>query len=629
MSFITVDFETYYSNEYSLSKMTTEEYVRDPRFQIIGVGISLDGDTPLWISGSHTEIKNKLLTLVDWDESAVLCHNTMFDGAILEWILGLRPVFYFDTLCIARAVHGVEAGGSLAKLVQRYELGEKGTEVINALGKRLEDFSPEELTRYGEYCKNDASLTTALFKKLVLEFPESELSLIDMTLKMFLRPSLRLDDALLVTRLEEVREEKQELLNGLMQELNCADEESVRKKLCSNPQFAAILRERNVEPPMKISPRTGKEAYALAKNDEGFMALQEHEDPIVQQLCAVRLGTKSTLEEARIERFLGIGQRNRGFLPVPLKYYGAHTGRWSGMDSINFQNLPSRDKRKKALKNSVIAPSGHVIVDCDSSQIEARVLAWWAGQDDVVQAFARKEDIYCQDASMVYGRTITKADPIERFVGKTMRLGLGYGTGAKKLKHTLKTTPPGADPSLEECEGWVKTWRSANSGITNLWRECDQALNHMMSTRPLGNGCRWRHGWGALELGLHGVVTVSAGGIRLPNGLYIRYKNLRREEDGVMYDSRKGPVNIWGGAMVENIVQALARIIVGEQLLAVNKLYPVTLTVHDAGVWVVPEEERETALAFITKAMSTPPQWCADLPVACEAKSGPSYGEVK
>ena len=298
-------------------------------------------------------------------------------------------------------------------------------------------------------------------------------------------------------------------------------------------------------------------------------------------------------------------------------------------DSVNFQNLPSRDKRKKALKNSVVAPSGHIIVDCDSSQIEARVLAWWAGQDDVVQAFARKEDIYCQDASMVYGRTITKANPVERFVGKTMRLGLGYGTGAKKLKHTLKTTPPGADPSLEECEGWVKTWRSANSGITALWRECDQALNHMMSTRPLGNGCRGRHGWGALELGLHGVVTVSAGGIRLPNGLYIRYKNLRREEDGVMYDSRKGPVNIWGGAMVENIVQALARIIVGEQLLAVNKLYPVTLTVHDAGVWVVPEEERETALAFITKAMSTPPQWCADLPVACEAKSGPSYGEVK
>jgi DNA polymerase len=618
MSFVTLDFETFYSNDFSLTKMTTEEYVRDPRFQIIGVSASIDGGTPVWLRGSHDEIRNALLMLVDWDESAVLCHNTLFDGAILEWILGLRPVFYFDTLSMARALHGVNAGGSLAKLVQRYELGEKGTEVVNALGKRVEDFSPEDLARYGEYCKNDVALTTALFKQMVLGFPEAELDLIDMTLKMFIRPALRLDDALLVERLEEVRNEKRGLLGGLMQELSCEDEEGVRKKLCSNPKFAAILERRGVAVPMKISPTTGKETYALAKNDEGFMLLQEHEDPIVQQLCAVRLGTKSTLEEARIERFLDIGKRNRGYLPVPLKYYGAHTGRWSGMDSINFQNLPSRDKRKKALKNSVIAPLGHVVIDCDSSQIEARVLAWWAGQDDVVQAFARKEDIYCQDASKVYGRIITKADPIERFVGKTMRLGLGYGTGAKKLQHTLKTTPPGTDPSLEECEGWVKTWRSANYSITALWRECDQALNYMMSgeTAPL-------------TLGLHGAVTVSAEGIRLPNGLYIRYKNLRREEDGVIYDSRKGPVKIWGGAMVENIVQGLARIIVGEQLLAVNKLYPVALTVHDAGVWVVPEEEREAALAFITKAMSTPPQWCRDLPVACEAKSGPSYGEVK
>ena len=157
MSFITVDFETYYSNEYSLSKMTTEEYVRDPRFQIIGVGISLDGDAPVWITGTHAEIRVQMLQLVDWDESAVLCHNTLFDGAILEWILQIHAAFYFDTLCMARAVHGVEAGGSLAKLVQRYELGEKGTEVVAAMNKRLEDFSPEELNRYGEYCKNDVA----------------------------------------------------------------------------------------------------------------------------------------------------------------------------------------------------------------------------------------------------------------------------------------------------------------------------------------------------------------------------------------------------------------------------------------------------------------------------------------
>ncbi|MFO0007233.1 MAG: DNA polymerase [bacterium] len=512
----------------------------------------------------------------------------------------------------------MDAGGSLAALVSRYGLGAKGTEVVNAFGKRLEDFSPEELARYGDYCINDVELTLALFVKLSHNFPTNEFDLIDMTIRMFTCPTLYVDDALLVERLEQVREEKSELLSGLMQELGCEDEEAVRKKLSSNPQFAAILEQRGVTVPKKISPATGKETYALAKNDEGFIALQEHEDPIVQQLCAVRLGTKSTLEESRIERFIGIGARNKGKLPIPLKYYGAHTGRWSGLDSVNFQNLPSRDKKKKSLKNSIMAPPGHVIVDCDSSQIEARVLAWWAGQDDVVQAFARKEDIYCQDASKVYGRTITKADPVERFVGKTMRLGLGYGTGAAKLQHTLKTTPPGADPSLEECKQWVNTWRTANYEITALWRECDQALNYMMSgaTKPI-------------PLGLHGIVTVSAEGVRLPNGLYIRYNKLRRDGEKVIYDSRKGPQNIWGGAMVENIVQALARIVVGQQMLWIQKQYAVVLTVHDAAMCVVPEEDLTNALEYVTLCMSTTPQWAQGLPIACEAKHGTSYGTCK
>jgi DNA polymerase I-like protein with 3'-5' exonuclease and polymerase domains len=614
--FVTLDFETYYGEGVGFSVHTTEEYINHPEFHEIGMGIRVDEGATEWVTG-HDAIAARL-ALIYWDSACVLCHNALFDGAILAWRFGVIPAFYFDTLCMARAIHGVEAGGSLAALASRYGLGQKGVEVANAKGKKLEDFSPEELARYGDYCKNDVDLTLALFVKLSKEFPQMELDLIDMTIRMFTCPTLYVDDALLVERLGQVRDEKQELLGTLMQELDCEYEEGVRAKLSSNPQFADILKQRGVTVPLKTSPATGMETYALAKNDEGFMALQEHEDPIVQQLCAVRLGTKSTLEESRIERFIGIGARNKGRLPIPLKYYGAHTGRWSGLDKVNFQNLPSRDKKKKSLKNSIVAPPGCVIVDCDSSQIEARVLAWWAGQDDVVQAFARKEDIYCQDASMVYGRTITKADPIERFVGKTMRLGLGYGTGAKKLKHTLKTTPPGADPSLEECEGWVKTWRSANSYITTLWRECDQALKYMMSgaTTPI-------------PLGLHGVVTVSAEGIRLPNGLYIRYNNLRQSGDKIIYDSRKGPVNIWGGAMVENIVQALARIIVGQQMLWINLQHRVVLTVHDAAMCVVPEEDLTNALEYITLCMSTTPEWAAGLPIACEAKQGTSYGNCK
>lgn len=617
MSFVTLDFETYYAKDYSLTKLTTEEYLRDPRFEVIGVGMKIDDDETQWFSGTHEEIK-AWLNQVDWSTSALLCHNTQFDGAILSWVFDIKPAYLFDTLCMARAVHGVDAGGSLAALVKRYKLGEKGTEVVNALGKRRNEFSTEDIDRYAGYCINDVELTFALFNKLVEQVPSSELDLIDMTLRMYTEPVLMVDDALLVTRLEEVKKEKHTVLSGLKEQLKCETEEDVRKKLASNPQFAAILKDLHIPVPMKISPATGKETFALAKNDEGFIALTEHEDPFVQQLCSVRLGTKSTLEESRIERFIHIGARNRGRLPIPLKYYGAHTGRWSGMDSVNLQNLPSRDKKKKALKNSVVAPQGHFIINCDSSQIEARVLAWLAGQTDVTGQFRKGEDVYSIFASKIYKRHISKADPVERFVGKTCILGLGYGTGAAKLQHTLKTQPPGADLSLEQCKAIVDLYRESNYRIVELWRECDQALKDMIMLE----GDRY-----GFMLGEHGVLRASNQGIFLPNGLRITYPNLRYEEGKATYDSRKGKVTIWGGAVVENVVQALARIIVGEQMLKIREKYRPVLTVHDAAVIVVPKPEIDEALAFITKVMSTPPDWATGLPVACEAKYGESYGD--
>ena len=616
--FVTLDFETYYSGDFSLKRLTTEEYINDPRFEVIGVSIKVDDDIPEWITGTKEFIKAKL-DKIDWANSAVLCHNTQFDGAILAWHFGIVPAMYFDTLCMARAIHGVDAGGSLAALAKRYNLGEKGTEVLNALGKRRKDFTNTELADYGEYCCNDVALTFKLFSELLSNgFPRSELALIDMTLRMYTQPVLHVDDALLVTRLDEIKKEKSELLRGLMSRLNCTSEEEVRAKLASNPQFATLLTEFGIEPPKKVSPTTGKETFALAKNDEGFIALSEHDNPFIQQLCAVRLGTKSTIEESRIERFISIGARNRGRLPIPLKYYGAHTGRWAGADAVNFQNLPSRDKKKKALKNSVVAPAGHYVINSDSSQIEARVLAWLANQTDVVEQFRRGEDVYSIFSSKIYGRAISKADPVERFVGKTCILGLGYGTGALKLRHTLKTQPPGADLPEEECKRIVSVYRTENDKIPELWGECDRSLHHLAS---------WPSRKEEYTVGHAGVVGITPFGIKLPNGLYIRYNNLRLNNEKFIYDSRKGVVNIWGGAMVENIVQALARIIVGEQMLKINERYRPVLTVHDAAVCVVPKAEIEEAVAFIRQVMSTPPEWAPGLPVSCDAKYGESYGE--
>jgi DNA polymerase len=435
---------------------------------------------------------------------------------------------------------------------------------------------------------------------------------------MYTIPTLTVDDALLVERLEEIKQEKNELLAGLKGVLDVGSEEEVRAKLASNPQFAAILKEFNIPVPTKISPTTGKETYALAKNDEGFIELLEHADPVIQQLCSVRLGTKSTIEESRIERFIGIGARNGGKIPIPLKYYGAHTGRWAGSDSVNFQNLPSRDKRKKTLKNSIVAPPGHVVINCDSSQIEARVLAWLAGQDDVTEQFRKGEDVYSIFASKIYKKPITKADPVERFVGKTCILGLGYGTGAKKLQHTLKTQPPGADLPEEECKRIVDLYRESNHMVTDLWYECDSVLSHLSS---------WPSNLKSYAIGKHECVWATASGIRLPNELFIRYPDLRMSDKKYLYKSRKGVTSIWGGAMVENIVQALARIIVGEQMLKIRERYRPVLTVHDAAVIVAPKEELSEAIAFIVQVMSTPPEWAKSLPVACEAKYGQSYGE--
>jgi DNA polymerase I-like protein with 3'-5' exonuclease and polymerase domains len=617
---VTLDFETFYDTGYGLKKLTTEEYIKSPLFQVIGVAIKIDQGSTKWYSGTHEEIKDVLDT-IDWEDTGLVCHNMMFDGAILSWIFNVVPKVYFDTLPIARALHGINVGGSLKFLAEKYHLGEKGTEVLDAKGKRLEDFQPHELHRYGEYCKNDVALTYKLFNILIKDFPPSELKLIDLTIRMFTQPLLEVDDALLIERLEVVKEEKQGLLTGLKARLECEDEECVRKKLASNKQFAELLEEIGVPCPMKESPTTGKQTYALAKTDQGFIDLKEHEDPFIQELCAVRLGTKSTIEESRIERFISIGARNRGKLPIPLKYYGAHTGRWSGVDKVNFQNLPSRDAKKKALKNAILPPEGHVIMNVDSSQIEARLLVWLAGQEDVTQLYREGRDVYCEFASKVYGKKIDKRNKLERAVGKTCILGLGYGTGATKLQNVLKLGA-GVEFSEPDCQRLVRIYREVNDKVVQLWRECDDALNDIAS---------WPSGKEPYYLGAQKCVIVSSKGLKLPNGLYIYYPELEWDTSELkgkfVYKNRFGNISIWGGSVVENVVQALARIVIGEQMVAISHRYRPALTVHDAVVCIAPEEEKDEALKYIMEEMSRPPVWGQDCPITCEGGYGDNYGD--
>jgi DNA polymerase I-like protein with 3'-5' exonuclease and polymerase domains len=322
MDILTVDFETFYTDQFGFKKLTTEQYIRSPDFEEILVSVKRNDEEPIWLSGEFADLKNYFHKNYDWANSALLAHNTLFDGAILAWRFGIYPKLYLDTLCMARAIHGVEAGGSLAALAAMYGIGEKGHEVVNAKGKRRTDFTAEELEAYADYCINDVDLTHQLFTIFMQKhkFPKKELKIIDMSLRMFIQPELEIDVNRLEQHLDDLRDQKDKLL-----EMCGAGKEG----LMSNPKFAAILEKLGVVPPTKISARTGKETHAFAKTDEGFKALLEHEDPQVQMLASARLGVKSTLEETRTERFLDIATRGKK-MPVPIKYYAAHTGRWGG-----------------------------------------------------------------------------------------------------------------------------------------------------------------------------------------------------------------------------------------------------------------------------------------------------------
>lgn len=608
MDLITVDFETYYSKDFSLSKMTTEEYIRSPYFQVIGVGVKVNNGGTEWASGTHEQLK-EYLNEFDWDNAMVLAHNTMFDGAILSWIFDIHPRVYADTLCMGRAIHGVEVGGSLKALAERYKIGEKGTEVVNAMGLRLEDFPEDQLDRYGDYCVNDVELTYKLFTIMGKNFPKQELKLIDLTLRMFIEPVLELDLGLLEMHLEDVKDRKEKLLTQAGVE---------KEELMSNQKFADLLTSLGVEPPTKISPTTGKETFAFAKSDEAFKALAEHENDTVQSLVAARLGTKSTLEETRTQRFIDIAKR--GKLPVPVRYYAAHTGRWGGDDKINLQNLPSRGPNAKKLKSSIVAPEGHMIIDADSAQIEARVLAWLAGQDDLVDAFAKGEDVYIKMASKIYGKPEDQIEKQERFVGKTTILGAGYGMGAVKFQAQLKVF--GTDMELDEARRVISIYRQANDKISQLWRDAQTMLTH------LSRG-------DAFNFGRDGVLTVvpAATAIRLPSNLLMRYDDLRAEQTdkGYQYDykTRRGRNYIYGGKVVENVCQAIARCIIGEQMLKISKRYNVVLTVHDSIACCVPESEVEEAQGYIEQCMRWTPDWAEGLPINCESGVGKSYGECE
>lgn len=622
MKILTLDFETYYDDEYSLSKMTTEQYVRDPRFEAIGASVKIGGNPGRWYTGPQL---HEVFAQIPWDKFTVAAHHAAFDLFVLAEIYGRKPKFILDTLSMARPFHNLDVGGSLSALAKHYGLEEKGTEVVAAKGKRLADFTQWELEAYGRYCVKDGRICYELVKLLAPRFTQTELIVIDQLIRMFTEPCIVLDSARLHAHYNDVVLAKEELMEKCTATL---------EELMSNDKFAQFLTNLGVEPPMKNSPAAAKRGevkmtYAFAKTDQGMIDLLDHPSEEVQALVAARMGVKSTLAETRALSLMGVAER--GPLPIMLNYYKARTGRLSGGEGLNLQNFPSRND--KTLKQSLLAPEGYLIGSADSSQIEARLIAYVAGQWDLVEAFREGRDVYSEFASEVYGRTITKADKVERFVGKTCILGLGYGMGAAKLRRTLELGQGGIKVfvTLEEAERIVRMYRERYPMIARLWR----TMSNVIMNVHYGN---------AGEEGTDGLIKYDAEGIKLPSGLYIRYPALKPTASNWQYISEprhyrkwkadpNDPTILWeglyGGKATENLIQALAALAIREQMVSLRlKNIRVVFQVHDEIVCLVSKSDPDKDMKVLEEVMSTPPKWAPLLPIACESGYAENYGDA-
>jgi DNA polymerase len=653
---LVIDFETRWdSKEYTLSKMTTEQYIRDPRFKAFGLCFTeLDsGVPPQWVS--HDDLQS-WVDSVDWSRTAVLAHNAQFDIAILSWVYGAAPCFIFDSLSMARALRGVEVGNSLMKLAEVYGLPPKGNAVHSTNG--MEHLTWEVEQELADYCRHDVELCEGIFQRLMMEveggFPLKELKLIDMTLKMFTNPVLELDKEMLYEAIEDERTKREALLKKVG-----VDETA----LASNPQFAEVLSNLGVQPPKKTSKTTGKEAYAFAKNDALFQALLNSDNEDVSLICEARLKVKSTLERTRAQRFVDISER--GTLPVPLNYYGAHTGRWSASkgSGLNLQNL----KRGSFLRKSIQAPKGYTLVVCDLSQIEPRVLAYLADYASLLEIFSSGKDAYAAFGAQMFGiPTLTKeSHPDLRQSAKSALLGCGYGMGWASFAAQLLTGFLGAPPTLYDKAfakrlgvtsqdladflGWHKNlemmaeiphtctdeelmvhcvaakkiidkYRDAAQDVVAFWQLCTDLITHSLSKgKPYKYKC----------------LTFDKESILLPSGLSLKYPKLKGEADekGRIQWSygadEKSIRRLYGGKIVENVVQAVARCVMTDGMLRIQKRYSCVLTVHDEVVCLVPEDEAVEAEAWVLEQMVVEPSYMQGIPLDAETGCNKRYGEAK
>lgn len=659
---VSLDFETYFDADYTLSKLSTSEYIRDPRFKAQMLGIKV-GYGKTRIIPAH-RIKAELAK-INWTTHSVLCHNTQFDAFILSCHYGIHPAYLYDTLSMARGLHSNDIGAGLDEVSIFYG-GQGKLEGLEST-KGVLNWGKELFAATALYCANDVDEMFRIFGLMLPKMPTEEMDLIDLTCRMFTSPVLKVDlprvEAELARELERravlmasvldprLHDDKTTLKTSAERELAGSERDTliVKRVIGSSEKFADLLIACGIVPPTKISPAwikkpknlrddDGKYIYAFSKDDAQFNQLPDRvedwgfdlDDPAqvalmsakqdrVRNLVECRLAVKSTTNVTRAERFLTAGANGMS-LPCGYAYYRAHTGRMGGQNKMNMQNLT----RGGELRQSILAPKGHVIAVQDSGQIEARVNGWLWGQHDLLDAFRSADagtgrDAYCNFGDHIYGREITKADKMERFVGKVCVLGLGFQMGAPKFQITLAKGALGGPPvyfALDRCKSIVNTYRNKNYKIVQGWDICKRIIEDMAAGRE----------------GTHGPLNWEHETVWLPNGMALKYPGLRKslgdqgwdEWSYLAKDQRK---KIYGGLLCENIVQALARIVVMTQMLAISRKYRVVMTTHDETVAIAKIAQGQRCVDFMAQCMSTAPAWCLDLPLNCEGGFDVNYSK--
>lgn len=613
MKLIVADFETYYDGKlgYTLTKMQTDAYILDPRFEVIGVSIAVDDAAPVWFSGTMDETQ-AWLNQFDWTDAAVCCHNTLFDGFIFSQRFGIYPKRWMDTLSMARELYPWLPSHSLANVAKHLGLGAKGDAVIHAEGKRLADFSPAGLAAYGAYCMNDTILCRDMCRIMMPSIPSLDLRLIDMTVRMFTEPKFVGNIPML---------EQAVIDEGVRKDALLVTANIDKAIVMSNMKFALALTALYVAPPRKLNPK-GELAWAFAKSDEAFTNLQHHDDPSVQALVMARLGVKSTIAETRAQRMLDTARR--GLLPVYANHWGAKvTGRSSGGNQINWLNLPARGP-SAGIRQAIGAPIGHKVIVGDSSNIELRIAMMAAGQTDVLDDIRASDedksipDVYCKFASTIYGREVTKKDRSERNLGKTSMLSLQFGTGAGKFKNMARLST-GQQITEDMSQLIVQKYRYKHSAITAMWHKGDNRILPAMYNRD-----------GLIAFDVNGWCLTHQNGIGLPGSPGIRYHDLQRDFTGAwVYTMGRTQVKTYGANVFQNMVQHLARQVVMWQTELVNRRYQVVLSVYDEIVCIEPDVDVEACKAYILECLGKAPPWCIGLPLAGEVSSGQTYGDAK